>query len=81
MRISGGKLNPGEKLAGNYIRKLAENCAENYKFKNLNKINKMNTQTNEWEAGAECNPGAEKGENGADCPMYQGWDWNKGWTE
>ena len=41
----------------------------------------MNTQTNEWEAGAECNPGAQGAENGADCPTYQGWDWNKGWTE
>ena len=41
----------------------------------------MNTQTNEWEAGAECNPGGAEGENTADCPTYQGWDWNKGWED
>lgn len=45
----------------------------------------MNTQTNEWEAGAECNPGAQGTENGADCPTYQGGGWNdKGefqWSE
>ena len=45
----------------------------------------MNTQINEWagaETNPECNPGGAEGENGADCPMYQGggWNGNGGWT-
>ena len=37
----------------------------------------MKTETNEWDGQEECNPGGATGENGADCPMYQGGGWNE----